>query len=69
MDINFLAKLPDQVLLGPIDGLAVCQAHRGGLPVGFQLLWYSVWFTDESLSLLYLIFYILIYMFYEMVHW
>ena len=33
--------------------LAVCQAHLG-LPVGFLLLWYSVLFTVESLSLLYL---------------
>ena len=32
-----------------------CQAHRG-LPVGFRLLWYSVLFTVESLSLLYLLF-------------
>ena len=27
-----------------------------GLPVGFLLLWYSVSFTVESLSLLYLLF-------------
>ena len=33
------------------DALAVCRAHRG-LPVGFLLLWYSVLFTVESLSLL-----------------
>ena len=39
--------------LGP-DALAVCRAHRG-LPVGFLLLWYSVLFTVESLSLLYLL--------------
>ena len=32
-----------------------CQAHRG-LPVGFPLLRYSVLFTVESLSLLYLLF-------------
>ena len=32
-----------------------CQAHRG-LPVGFLLLQYSVLFTVESLSLLYLLF-------------
>ena len=38
---------------GP-DALAVCRAHRG-LPVGFLLLWYSVLFTAESLSLLYLL--------------
>ena len=38
--------------LGP-DALAVCRANRG-LPVGFLLLRYSVWFTVESLSLLYL---------------
>ena len=31
-----------------------CRAHRG-LPVGFLLLWYSVLFTVESLSLLYLL--------------
>ena len=34
--------------------LAVCRAHRG-LPVGFLLLRYSVLFTVESLSLLYLL--------------
>ena len=34
-----------------------------GLPVGFLLLRYSVLFTDDSLSLLYLLFYILIHMF------
>ena len=33
---------------------AVCRAHRG-LPVGFLLLRYSVLFTVESLSLLYLL--------------
>ena len=33
------------------DALAVCRAHRG-LPVGFLLLLYSVFFTGESLSLL-----------------
>ena len=38
---------------GP-DSLAVCRAHRG-LPVGFLLLRYSVLFTVESLSLLYLL--------------
>ena len=38
---------------GP-DALAVCRAHRG-LPVGFHLLRYSVLFTVESLSLLYLL--------------
>ena len=38
---------------GP-DALAVCRAHRG-LPVGFLLLRYSVKFTVESLSLLYLL--------------
>ena len=41
---------------------------RWGLPVGFLLLRYSVLFTVESLSLLYLPFYILIYMFLEMMH-
>ena len=35
------------------DALVVCRAHRG-LPVGFLLLRYSVLFTVESLSLLYL---------------
>ena len=45
---------------GP-DALAVCRAHQG-LPVGFLLLWYSVLFTVESLSLLYPLV-ILIYMF------
>ena len=40
--------------LGP-DALAVCQALRG-LLVGFLLLWYSVLFTVEPLSLLYLFF-------------
>ena len=38
---------------GP-DALAVRQAHQG-LPVGFLLLPYSVLFTVESLSLLYLL--------------
>ena len=38
---------------GP-DALAVCRAHWG-LPVGFLLLWYSVLFTVESLSLFYLL--------------
>ena len=37
----------------------VCQAHWG-LPVGF-LFQYSVLFTDESLSLLYLLLYIDLY--------
>ena len=36
------------------DALAVCQAHRG-LPVGFLLLRYSVLFSAESLTLLYLL--------------
>ena len=35
--------------------IGCCQAHRG-LPVGFLLLQYSVLFTVESLSLLYLLF-------------
>ena len=39
--------------LGP-DALAVCRANRG-IPVGFLLLRYSVLFTVESLSLLYLL--------------
>ena len=38
---------------GP-DALAVCRAHRC-LPVGFLLLRYSVLFTVETLSLLYLL--------------
>ena len=38
---------------GP-DALAVCRAHRG-LPVRFLLLRYSVLFTVETLSLLYLL--------------
>ena len=37
---------------GP-DALAVCRTHLG-LPVGILLLQYSVLFTDEFLSLLYL---------------
>ena len=39
---------------GP-DALAVCWTQQG-LPVGFLLLRYSVLFTVESLSLLYLLF-------------
>ena len=39
---------------GGADALAVCRAHRG-LPVGFLLLQYSVLFTVEPLSLLYLL--------------
>ena len=37
-----------------VDALAVCRVHQG-LPVGFLLLRYSVLFTVESLSLLYLL--------------
>ena len=37
--------------------LCCCQGHRG-LPVGFLLLRYSVLFTVESLSLLYLLLYL-----------
>ena len=37
------------------DALAVCRAHLG-LPVGFLLLRYSVLFTVETLSLLYILF-------------
>ena len=37
------------------DALADCGAHWG-LPVGFLLLRYSVLFTVQSLSLLYLLF-------------
>ena len=44
---------------GP-DALAICQAH-GCLSVGFLLLWYSVLFTVESLSLLYLLLYLDLY--------
>ena len=40
--------------MGP-DALVVYRANQG-LPVGFILLWYSVLFTVESLSLLYLLF-------------
>ena len=45
------------------DNLGCCQAHQG-LPVGFLLLEYTdlVLFTVDSLYLLYLLFYILIYM-------
>ena len=43
-----------------LDALAVCQAHWR-LPVGFLLLRYSVLFTVESLSLLYLLLYIDLY--------
>ena len=32
-----------------------------GLPVGFLMLWYSVLFTVESLSLLYLLLYLDLY--------
>ena len=39
---------------GP-HALGVCRDHRG-LPVGFLLLRYSVLYTVESLSLLYLLF-------------
>ena len=42
-------------------------ANRG-LPVRFILLRYSVLLTVESLSLLYLVFYVLIYRFKEMMH-
>ena len=44
-----------------------CRAHRG-LPIRFRFLRYSVLFNDQSFSLLYLLFYILIYMFKEMMH-
>ena len=44
---------------GP-DALAVCRAHRC-LPVGILLLRYSVLFTVEFLSLLYLHFYLDLY--------
>ena len=36
------------------DSVVECLAHRG-LPIGFLLLGYSVLFTVESLSLLYLL--------------
>ena len=42
------------------DALSVCRAHRG-LPVGFLLHRYSVLFTVESLSLLYLLLYLDLY--------
>ena len=38
-----------------VDALAVCRAHQG-LPAGFLLLRYSVLFTVESVSLLYLLY-------------
>ena len=44
-----------------------CQPHWG-LPVGFILLWYSALCTVGSLYLLYLLFYILVYIFWEMMH-
>ena len=51
---ELLMKL--QVLPNPsiFDALVVCRAHRG-FKVGFLLLRYSVLFTVESLSLLYLL--------------
>ena len=39
---------------GP-GALAICRAHWG-LPIGFILLWCSVWFAVGSISLLYLLF-------------
>ena len=42
----------DDISLSSVFGC--CQAHRI-LPVGFLLLRYSVSFTDDSLSLLYLL--------------
>ena len=42
------------------DALAVCRAHLG-LPVGLLLLRYSVLFTLESLSLIYLFLYLDLY--------
>ena len=38
-----------------MEAFGCCQAHQG-LPVGFPLLQYSVLFTVESFSLLYLLF-------------
>ena len=52
-------KTSIEEMVGP-DALAVCQAHQG-LPVGFLLLRYSVLFTVESLSLLYLLLYLDLY--------
>ena len=52
--VNYFAHKPCK---GP-DALAVCRAHRG-LPVLFLLLQYSVLFTVESLSFLYLHLYVL----------
>ena len=49
----WLKDLPIDEMVGP-DALAVCLAHRG-LPIGFLLLRYSVLFTVESFSLLYLL--------------
>ena len=47
--------MPNSLKLSDLpDSLAVCRAHRG-LPVGFLLLQYSVLFTVESLSLLFLL--------------
>ena len=48
-----LNNLSIDEMVGP-DALAVCRAHRG-VPVGFLLLGYSVLFTVESSSLLYLL--------------
>ena len=52
------------LLSGPGGGGGGGGGGGWGLPVGFLLLWYSVVFTVEPFSLLYLFFlYILIYMF------
>ena len=48
-----LKDLSTDEMVGP-EVLAICRARRG-LPVGFLLLRYSVLFTVESLSLLYLL--------------
>ena len=51
--LDLLKDLSIDEMVGP-DALAVCLALRG-LPVGFLLLRYSVLFTVESISLLYLL--------------
>ena len=47
--------LAQRSLKNSFCGLGCCQAYWG-LPGGFFLIWYSVLFTIESLSLLYLLF-------------
>ena len=50
---NYTCSLTEQKNI-TLTNLYYCLAHRG-LPVGFLLLRYSVLFTVESLSLLYLL--------------